>query len=54
MKTFYKVQYKGFLQTVERYFYTRDRAEQYTRQVGKYNEATITQECGDYFPLTIN
>lgn len=55
MKTFYKVTYKGFLDTVERYFYTEAQAETYLRQVGHFYDASarITQECGEYYPLTI-
>jgi len=40
--TLFRVSYPGFLQTVERFFYTLERAEQYARQVGKAKIATIT------------
>ena len=64
MNTYYKVHYDGFLQRVERYFYIRERAEQWIRQVGKYQATVtedtgetcpvqITQETSDYYPLTI-
>lgn len=53
METYYIVVYKGFLQDVARYFKTEARARQYAMQVGKEREAVITQECGDYYPLTI-
>lgn len=52
MKTYYKVHYEGFLQRVERYFYMRERAEQWIRQVGKY-QATVTDETGDTYPVQI-
>jgi hypothetical protein len=35
MMTAYAVQYRGFLQTVVRTFSTRERAEQWCRQIGR-------------------
>ena len=50
--TYYKVTYKGFIGPVDRYFYTHYHAEQWTRAVGKHQEATITEHWADYPPLT--
>ena len=38
------VRYQGFLQTVERSFPSKQRAEQWARQCGVYKIATIRQE----------
>lgn len=39
----YKVEYAGFLQTVARYFLTRERAEQWAMQVGHARKAVISR-----------
>ena len=38
------VSYLGFLQYVVRRFPTRERAEQWARQAGVYDKATITEQ----------
>ena len=40
----YKVTYNGFLQTVERFFPTLERAEQWIRQIGMQNNLTVKKE----------
>lgn len=37
------VSYPGFLQQVTRVFESRERAEQWARQVGKFDRCTITR-----------
>ena len=43
----YTVTYRGFLQPVVRTFQTRERAEQWARQVGIYHRAIITKAKGE-------
>lgn len=40
------VTYRGFLQAVTRAFKTKERAEQWARQVGVYNRALIAKATG--------
>ena len=39
----WRVSYYGFLQEVVRFFPTRERAEQWARQVGRFNSSMIQE-----------
>jgi len=39
----WRVSYRGFLQDIVRFFPTRERAEQWARQAGRFNSSIIEE-----------